>query len=119
MRLAFQRIKVYSKLAVVGGVAFVVLVVLFMNRGNVADVWLFRSYEKVPTLWLMLLTSMAAIVTWWLLWSVRRLIRDWRQLTTEQLAEANLAEQRRLAEEIAAREQRIDEKIKGSISEEH
>ena len=93
--------------------------VVVKNRGNVADVWLFKSYEDVPTLRLMLLTSLAAVVTWWMLWGLRRLIRDWRALQTEDAVEAKAAEQKRLAEELAVRERRIDEKIKGSISEEN
>ena len=79
MGLALRRIKVYSKLAVVGVVAFVISAVVVKNRGNVADVWLFKSYENVPTLQLMLLTSLAAVVTWWMLWGLRRLIRDLRE----------------------------------------
>ncbi len=116
MGLAFQRIKVYSKLAVVAVVAIVILVVVIKNRGNVANVWLFRPYE-IATLWLMLLTSVVAIVAWWLLWGVRRLALDWRKLRQEEAAGEKLAEQKRLAEELAAREQRIDEKIKGTISD--
>lgn len=121
MALAFRQIKVYSKLAVAVVVVAVVLVVVVKNRGNTADVWLFKSYEgdeSVLTLWLMLVTSVAAVVTWWVLWGLRRLIGDWRQLRTEQGVEAKLAEQKRLAEELADREQRLDDKLKDSISKE-
>ncbi len=118
MALAFRQIKVYSKLAVAVVVVAVVLVVVVKNRGNTADVWLFKSYAGVPTLWLMLVTSLAAVVTWWVLWGLRRLIGDWRQLRTEQGVEAKLAEQKRLAKELADREQRLDDKLKDSISKE-
>ena len=118
MALAFRQIKVYSKLTVAAVVVGLVVVVVFKNRANKADVWLFKFYDDVPTLWLMLVTSLAAVVTWWLLWSLRRLIVDWRQLRKEQGAEAKLAEQQRLARELADREQRLDDKLKDSISKE-
>jgi hypothetical protein len=66
----------------------------------------------------MLVTSVTAIVTWWLLWGLRRLVVEWRQLRKVTAVEAKLAEQKALADEIAAREQRIDEKLKGSIANE-
>jgi hypothetical protein len=118
MALAFQRFKVYSKLAVVSVVSITLLVVVLKNVGNKANVWLYRDFNEVSTLWLMLVTSVTAIVTWWLLWGLRRLVVEWRQLRKVTAVEAKLAEQKALADEIAAREQRIDEKLKGSIANE-
>ncbi len=117
MALALQRIKVYSKLAVIGIVSIIILVVVWKNAGNTAKVWLWKEQE-VATLWLMLVTSLTAIVTWWLLWGLRRLIVEWRELRKQTSVEVKLAEHKQLAEEIAEREKRIDEKLKGSISDE-
>ena len=117
MALALHRIKVYSKLAVIGIVSIAILVVVWKNADNTAKVWLWKEQE-VATLWLMLVTSLTAIVTWWLLWGLRRLIAEWRELRKQTSAEVQLAEQKQLAEELAEREKRIDEKLKGSISDE-
>ena len=117
MGLAFRQIKVYSKLAVVALVAAFVVVVAVMNQGNTADVWLLKKYEQVPTLWLIFFTSAVAVVTGWAAWGTRRLLREWRQVRREAGAEAKLAEQKRLADELTAQERRINEKLTESISD--
>lgn len=117
MGLAFRKIKVYSKLVLVAFAAIIVCLIFVKNRANKADVWLFKQYTEVPTLWLMLLTSVAAVAAWWLIWSLRRLARDWRQLRKDEEFDAKLAEQRRLAQELADREKRIGEKLRDPDAE--
>ena len=117
MPLALRRLKVYLKLiAIIVAVAMALLVV-FANRKRTADVWFFHAYRDIPVLWLILVTAVLAIVGWWGVRKVVGVVRDFRNLRRAQEAQRQTAEQRRLAEEMAQREKRIDEKVRRSITE--
>ena len=118
MKLALRRIKVYGKLVVVGAIAVVALLIIFMNRSRTADVWFFHAYSDVNVLWLILITAVASIVGWWGLRRIAGLVRDVREFRKTRQADALASEQRRLAKELAEREKRIDEKVRRSITDE-
>jgi hypothetical protein len=117
MALALRRIKVYVKLGATIAVVGAVLLVVLMNLNRTADVWFFHTYEKVPTFWLILVTAVSAIVGWWGIRKVVGVIRDLRELRASKVVERQREEQHRLAEELAEREKRIDEKLRRSITD--
>ena len=117
MALALRRIKVYGKLGATVAVVAAVLLVVLMNLSLTADVWFFHKYEKVPTFWLILVTAVSAIVGWWGIRKVVGVVRDLRELRESKATERQREEQRRLTEELAKREKRIDEKLRRSITD--
>lgn len=118
MTLALKRLKVYLKLGAIGAVIVLGLLVVLMNRQNTADIWLFRGYEDVNVLWLILVTSGVSILGWWGLGKLVRVVRELREVRRLSRQEAERQAQERLARELAERERRIDEKLRRSIAEE-
>ena len=117
MTLALKQLKVYLKLAVIVAAVAMVLLVVFKNRGRMADVWFFHEYSDVPVLRLILVTAVLAIAGWWGIRKVIGVLRDLRDLQRSKVTQRQVDEQRRLAEEITQREKRIDEKLHRSITE--
>lgn len=117
MALALKQLKVYLKLITIIVAVVMALLVVLMNSGRTADVWFFHEYSDIPVLWLILVTAVLAIVGWWGICKVIGVLRDLRDLRRTQAAQQQVDEQRRLAEEIAQREKRIDEKLQRSITE--
>ena len=118
MTLALKHVKVYLKLIAIGAVVAIVLLVILMNRRNTADVWLFGRYRDVNVVWLIMVTSVSSVLAWWGVRKVFRVVRELRQVRQARRRELGLEKQRRLAEELAEREKKIDEKIRRSITEE-
>jgi type VI protein secretion system component VasK len=117
MGLAFQQIKTYAKIFVLFAIALAVSLVVVMNIGNTAKVWFFGTYEQINVLWLMLTSGATAVVLVWVLRRVHMVVRDLRDLRHKKDVEAKLAEQRKLAEEVRQREERIDAKLKTSLEQ--
>ena len=118
MTLALRSLKVYLKLTAIGAVAVVVLLVILMNRHNTADIWLFRRYEDVNVLSLIAVTSVVAVSVWWGVRKLFKVIRELREVRHLTRQERERQSQRQLADELAEREKRIDEKVRRSITEE-
>ena len=116
--VALKRLKVYLKLIAIGAVVFVLLLVVLMNREYKADVWLFKYYQDVPVLGLILVTALSSVVSWWGISKIFRVLRELKEVRQVQRAEQLRREQQRLADELAHRERQIDEKIRRSIREE-
>lgn len=117
MTLALKRAKVYLKVGAIVAVVVVGLLVFWMNRGRTADVWFFREYSQIPVLWLILITGTSSILGWWGVRKVIGVVRDLRELRRARESERQLSEQRRLADQLAEREKRIDEKVRRSLTE--
>ena len=117
MALALKQLKVYLKLIAISAAVAMALLVVLANRKRTADVWFFHEYNDVPVLWLILVTAGLAIVGWWGVRKVIGVLRDFRDLRRAQEAQRQVDEQRRLANEVAQREKRIDEKLHRSITE--
>ena len=64
-----------------------------------------------------ILAVLMAIVGWWGVRKVVGVLRDFRDLQRAKEAQRQVDEQRRLADEAAQREKRIDEKLHRSITE--
>ena len=118
MPLAVKRIKVYGKFIAVTAVLGAGLLVVLMNLTRKADVWFFRDYREVPTVWLILVTAVVAIAGWWSFRKIVGVIRDLRELRLARQAQRRDEQQQRLAQEIAEREKRLDEKLRRSITSE-
>ena len=116
MALALRRIKVYLKLAVIVAAVAIVLLHVLMNRENTAKVWFFWTEETINVLWLILVTALSAIVSWWGIRKIFSVIRELREVRRMAENQVHLDQQRRLADEMAEREKRIDEKVRRSIS---
>lgn len=117
MSLALKRIKVYLKLTLIATVLAVILLIVLMNRNYKADIWFFKDYPQVNILWLLLVTAVISIASWWIVTKIFATLRDLRRLRSDQAKQQQLAEQQRLARELAEREKRIDEKLRRSISD--
>jgi len=117
MTLALKRAKVYLKVGAIVAVVLVGLLVFWMNGGRTAAVWFFREYSQIPVLWLILITGTSSILGWWGVRKVIGVVRDLRELRRARESERQLSEQRRLADQLAEREKRIDEKVRRSLTE--
>jgi len=76
MSLAFDKVKVYFKLAVMIAAALLVVIVIWYNRRHEVDVWFFGTIEDVNVLWLMLCTAVGTVVFWRLVRLTRHVIKD-------------------------------------------
>ncbi len=103
-----KRIAAYLKLVFLVTVVLVVALVAFNNRKNVVNVWFFKSYEQINVLWLMLVTSVISIVTWWLLTATFGVWRDLRELAAEAERKQKDKQHEDLARKLAETEKRID-----------
>jgi type VI protein secretion system component VasK len=110
----FGRILAYAKLWSAIVLVVLIVIVVFANYGYETDVWLFRKFENVPTLLLIAVTAGVSIVSFWVLLRVRRLIADVRRIRDDQRREETLAQQRSVADELAEREKRLDEKLRNA-----
>lgn len=117
MTLALRRTKVYAKLAAVTAVVGVILLLVLMNRKNETNVWFFGRYEDVNVLWLILVTAIVSVVTWWGLRKVFGVLRDLRELRRLEHEQADRDERQRRERELADREKRLDEKVRRAITE--
>jgi len=117
MALALKRFKVYLKLIAISVAVAIGLLVVLKNLKRTADVWFFHEYKEVCVLWLILVTSVLSIAGWWGVRKVIGVLRDFRDLRRAQETQRQVDEQRRLAEDLAQREKRIDQKVRRSIAE--
>jgi len=118
MGLALRRIKVYCKLALMEAVAVLIFLVVVCNRQNEADVWFLTKFEKVNVLYLILVTAVSSVVLFWAITRIRGVIREVRLVREERRNAEQAAQQKKLSEELADREKRIDEKLRRSIESE-
>jgi len=117
MVLALHRIKVYGKLVLTGVVVLAVLLIVFKNRGRMVDVWFFHEYEDVSVLFLILVTAVASVAAWWGLSKIVGVWRDVRELRRTSAARREEDRRRKLAEDLAEREKRIDEKVRRTLTD--
>lgn len=118
MSLALKRIKVYLKLFAILAVLAVILLIVLRNQENKANIWFFTRYEQVNVLWLILITAVASIASWWIFIKIFGTLRELRTVRQAGRERQRMEEQQRLARELAEREKRIDEKLRRNIAEE-
>ncbi len=102
MNLAFQRVKVYFKLILLVGVAFLVLLTVWMNRNHQVTVWFFREFKDINVLALMASTASATILIWRILAFATRVFRDLRELKRQE-------KQEEIENKIAEHEKKLNE----------
>ena len=118
MNFGVKKIKAYSKLGLVAAVALVIGLVIFKNRNHEVTFWFFGTYENMNVLWLLLCTTAGSIVAYWGFLTVFSLWKDMRELGRESAWRDREQRQRKLAEELAEQERRIDQKRSEAIQEE-
>ena len=110
-----KQITVYAKVTIIVAILLGTIVIIFMNRGYKTRFWPWADQADVPTLWLMLATSIVSISAFWVLSKMRRV---WRELADLRLQKATqerqaLEDQRR--RQLDEQERRIDDKIKKAL----
>lgn len=112
-----KQIIVYAKVAILCVVVAFVLLVIWMNRGYKTRFWPWAVDAEVSTLWLMLATSVASVAVFWVTSKIRRVFFELAEVRrSKAAAEAAKAQAVRQAE-LAAAEQRIDEKLQRALGE--
>jgi hypothetical protein len=81
----WQKVKLWTKLVVLGIVLVHALLFIFLNLGTVIEPRLsliYASYDRPNFLVVTLVTSMISIFGWWMFWIVFRTFRQLRQANT-------------------------------------
>ena len=118
MSLAFKRMKVYTKLALVVIVALAIGAVFFKNREHQVRFWFFGLVDyqtEVNVVWLILCTAAGAIVSWWVFLTALSMAKDVREVRREQAFQKRDKAQQDLAQKLREQERRIDEKVSKAI----
>lgn len=120
MKLAFKRLKLYGRGGLIVAVLGVVGLVLLKNRGHTVAFWFFGltdDQRPVNVVWLILCTSAATLVSWWVLslgWGLLRAMREVHRLRTISHANKELTQR---ATDLQERERRVDERLKRALTE--
>lgn len=117
MSKSLQRFWTYFKLGLVIGLGLLILVTVIVNRNYKTDVWLFVKFEQVNTLWLIVVTAVLSIVTFWAATRVRGILAAVKKVKAEKAEEEKQAKQRAIAAELNATERRIDEKLQKAVAD--
>ena len=121
MKLAFKRLKLYGRGGLIVAVLGVVGLVLLKNRGHAVAFWFFGltdDQRPVNVVWLILCTSAATLVSWWVLslgWGLLRDMREVHRLRAISNANKELTQR---ATDLQERERRVDERLKRALTEE-
>jgi len=81
MAVAFDQFKLYTRMALMFSAVALIATVLFFNRNHDTDVWFFHPFHQVNVVWVMVVTSVASVVSFWLLTQVIAVRRDLRRLS--------------------------------------
>ena len=121
MKLAFKWLKLYGRGGLIVAVLGVVGLVLLKNRGHTVAFWFFGltdDQRPVNVVWLILCTSAATLVSWWVLSLGWGLVRDMREVhRLRAISNAN-KELTQRATDLQERERRVDERLKRALTEE-
>jgi hypothetical protein len=117
MASKFRQFVVYSKVTLLCVVFLAVGYIVFRNRNFKTNFWPGADGEPVPTLWLMLATSLVSIVVFWVVLRTRRVFRELAEVRADRAASERLAEQGRLKRQLEEQERRIDEKLKRAVGD--
>jgi amino acid transporter len=112
-----KQVVVYAKVMLLVVLAVLIGAIVFKNRAYRTEFWPWAVQEEVPTLWLMLATSVMSIICFWIFTKVRSVFRDMAELSHSRKQEATRKEATRLKQELDEQERRIDQKLKGAIDE--
>jgi len=71
-----KRMKAWLRLIVVVVLLVIAFLVIFMNRNNRADLWLFHSFRDVAVIWLIVVTGAVAILGTWVVKGIYHAFAD-------------------------------------------
>lgn len=117
MSLAFTRVRVYLRVAVVAGLVCAIGLVLFKNRGNTVTFWFFGLTDAAKPLnvvWLIVWTASSTLLVARVFWFARGIWREFRELKELEVAKATAEAQTQRAAELDERERRVEEKLKSA-----
>ncbi len=107
-----RQLVVYFKVTVLGVLAVLVAVFVVKNCRYETQFWPGAVGEPVPTLWLILMTSVMSVVIFWILSRMRRIFKDLAELRAERAAADLLAKQEQRKLELLEQEKRLEEKLR-------
>ncbi len=114
MTLAFKRIMLYAKLALIIAAVLIVFIAVLKNRDNVIIVWFFREYQAVNVLWLIACTAVSTVLSWWILSATVGVWRDLRGVYNATQAQRREEALKQREAKLVEAEERIDRKLKGA-----
>ena len=91
----FSKIMAWTKFIIFLCLILAALLVILMNHGNKARLWLFHSFGDVSVLWLIVVTAVASIVGWKIIGGVWRAYGEIRRSETESARSENKQEKTR------------------------
>jgi len=67
----WSKFKAWIRLISAVAAAGIVLLIVLKNWNEHAGLWFFRRFDKVPVLWLIVVTSVASIIVWKVIGGIR------------------------------------------------
>lgn len=111
----FKQALVYTKVTIIFLILLGVAIVVFKNSGYKTNFWPYADQNQVPTLWLMLATSVVSICVFWLLTKMRRVWRELVEIRAEKAESRRMAAEELRRRQLDEQERRIDEKIQKAL----
>lgn len=111
----FKQVLVYTKVTFIFLILLGVGIIVFKNSGYKTRFWPYANQADVPTLWLMLATSLVSICVFWLLTKMRRVWRELVEIRAEKAKSQRLAAEEHRRRQLDEQERRIDEKIQKAL----
>lgn len=112
-----KRFVIYCKVTFLCLLFVAVIVLVAQNWGYKTRFWPGASEKEVPTLWLILITSVLSILFFWVLTKTRRVFTELAEVRAQHAEERKKAEQQERSQALTEQERRIDEKIKKAMED--
>ncbi|MBN2563445.1 MAG: hypothetical protein JXQ75_21195 [Phycisphaerae bacterium] len=106
---------VYTKVTFVCLVLVAIGLLIVKNWGYKTRFWPGAAEGDVPTLWLILASSVISVVLFWILSRMRRVYAELKELRSEQAEQKRQAEREKRQKELDNQERRIDDKIRRAL----
>ncbi len=78
-----NKVKVWTKFISILVIIFAILLIIFMNRNNKVDLWVFHNFENIAVLWVIIISAVGAIIGWKCLGIVRQTVLELKQLKSK------------------------------------
>lgn len=114
MSLALKRVKVYLRVAIVAVIVGAIAIVLIKNRNHRVSFWFFGlldEHRQVNVVLLIWVVAGTTLLVARIVWFMRGLIRDMREVKQLNATKALEEQHRRRAAELAERERKFNEKL--------
>ncbi len=77
--MTMKKVKAWIRLVVTLVFLFLVILIIWKNWDNQADLWFFHSY-KIAVIWLLIVTALVSVGGFWVLKGVHRAFKDVKQV---------------------------------------